>query len=97
MDKQLEARLYDRIAELTQGDGGRLMDFLQNAASTAERQAKHEAKRKADGYQRIPIWVSHDELTALRTRYPGPRGGVDWRAVVAAALDNEQQRASNHD
>ena len=91
MDKRVESRLYDRLAELTQGDGGRLMEHLQTSASMADRRAKHEAKRKAEGYQRVPIWVSHDEMTTLRNRYPGPRGGVDWGAVVAAAL-----RGSDH-
>ena len=86
MEKQLEARLYDRLAELTMNDGGRLMAHLEYVASDADRRAQHEARRKAEGYRRVPIWVHRDELTALRERYPGPRGGVDWQAVVSASL-----------
>jgi hypothetical protein len=86
MDKRLETRLYDRLTALTQGDEGRLMDYLQGAATGADRRARHEARRKSEGYQRVPIWVHADELAELRTRYPGPRGGVDWAAVVRTAL-----------
>jgi hypothetical protein len=86
MDKRLESRLYDRLAELTQGDGGRLMDYLEGATPTADRRARHEALRKAQGYQRVPIWVHENELVELRVRYPGPRGGVDWGKVVQVAL-----------
>lgn len=90
MDKRLEARLYDRLAELTMNDGGRLMAHLEQAASDADRRAKHEAQRRAEGFQRVPIWVHRDELAALRERYPGPRGGVDWQAVVTASLRQGQ-------
>jgi hypothetical protein len=62
------------------------MAHLEQAASDADRRAKHEAQRRAEGYRRVPIWVHRDELDALRARYPGPRGGVDWQAVVRAAL-----------
>jgi hypothetical protein len=86
MDKQLEARLYDRLADLTRDDGGRLMEHLETAASTAQRQTRHEQKRRAEGFQRVPIWVHESELAALRQRYPGPRGGVEWGAVIQAAL-----------
>jgi hypothetical protein len=86
MDKQLEARLYDRLVDLSQGDGGKLMAHLAATASSAERQTRYEEKRRGEGFQRVPIWVHENELVALRQRYPGPRGGVDWSAVVQAAL-----------
>lgn len=44
---------------------------------------------------RTAIQLTVEKRAALRESYPGPRGGVDWRAVVAAALNNEQP-ASKH-
>lgn len=86
MDKRLEEKLFDRLAELTKGDGGRFMAHLETVAASENRQAKFEARKRAEGYQRIPIWVHRDELPELKAKYPGPRGGVDWQAVLDAAL-----------
>jgi hypothetical protein len=90
MDKRLEDRLYNRLMELAEGDGGRLMDHLQGAGN-AERQAKFTERMKAEGWRRVPVWVQESDLDALRKEYPGPRGGVDWQAVLDAVL-----RGKNH-
>ena len=52
----------------------------------SERQSRLAAKRTADGYRRVPVWVPAADLAALRVRYPGPRGGIDWEMAIAAAL-----------
>lgn len=61
------------------------------AQSGTERQKRLIAKRQASGMARLSIWLTDEEVEALRNRYPGPRGGVDWQAVAAAAL-----RGSDH-
>lgn len=54
--------------------------------SGAERQARLAARRRADGSERACFWASARDLEALRRAYPGPRQGIDWTAVVGAAL-----------
>ncbi len=85
MHERLRQQIYDRLAQLARGNEGRLMEHLRRASDTAARQAKLKEQREADGYRRVPIWVHERDLDALRERYPGPRGGVDWGAVISIA------------
>ena len=52
----------------------------------AQRQQRLKAKRQEAGQQQMRFWVADREIEALKQRYTGPRGGIDWTAVVAAAL-----------
>ena len=52
----------------------------------ATRQADLKVRRLADGQRRIPIWVRGEDLAVLRSRFPGPRGGVDWQRVIDRAV-----------
>ena len=55
-------------------------------SGTAPRQQALRQRRQAQGQVRVTLWASQDEREALRQRYPGPRGGIDWQAIIAAAL-----------
>lgn len=66
-------------------------EALLKAKSGSERQKALEAKRKAEGYQRVPIWIHKNELANLRQKYPGPRGGIDWPRAVRAALQTSTE------
>jgi hypothetical protein len=86
MDKRFRARLLDRIAELNSDDEGeRLMSYLDERAG-AERQARYADRQKGQGKQRVAFWADPEQLEALRERYPGPRGGIDWSAVAQRAV-----------
>ena len=84
----------DRIAaehpelrgQSTAEDWERVLSGLNDGA---ERQRKLTERRIAAGMVRAGVWLHRDALTALQARYPGPRGGVDWNAVLAAALQQE--------
>ena len=66
-------------------------EAILKAKSGSERQKALEAKRKGEGYQRIPIWIHKNELADLRQKYPGPRGGIDWPKAVRAALQKSTE------
>jgi hypothetical protein len=40
----------------------------------------------AQGLKQIYIWISEDHIKRLKEKYPGPRGGINWTAVIEAAL-----------
>ncbi len=54
--------------------------------SSLERQLALIEKRKAEGLKRFCFWCAPADVEVLRGRYPGERGGVDWQAVIKAAL-----------
>jgi hypothetical protein len=60
---------------------------MMNRKTTAERQAELRQRRKAEGLERETIWLSDNDRAALKQRFPGPRSGIDWQAVIRAALD----------
>jgi hypothetical protein len=66
-------------------------EAILKAKTGSERQKALEAKRKAEGYQRVPIWIHKNELVDLRQKYPGPRGGIDWPKAVRAALQTSTE------
>lgn len=89
MEKQLKERLISRLAELSHNDGGRLMKYLGDDARNREKQSRFVSAMVSKGFQKVSVWVAGHDLDQLRARYPGPRGGVDWAAVVAAALGKD--------
>lgn len=66
-------------------------EAILKAKTGSARQKALEAKRKAEGYQRVPIWIHRNELADLRQKYPGPRGGIDWPRAVRAALQTSTE------
>ena len=65
---------------------------LNTALGTAQRQQSLKQRRHAQGQVRVTLWTGRDTLEELRQRYPGPRGGVDWQAIIAAALGKSENR-----
>jgi hypothetical protein len=51
-----------------------------------ERAARLRERRLAEGQKKLDLWAPGEEVDALKAAYPGPYGGVNWRAVIAAAL-----------
>lgn len=84
----IAAAMLDRIAELGKGREDRTLSYLSAGAkkSTAERQQLLKQRRKDAGLQRATVWASQTDLDALKAKYPGPRGGIDWQDVVRVAL-----------
>lgn len=97
MHARLRQRLYDRLEQLARGNEGRLMDYLRKASTGAERQAKLKEQREAEGWRRVLIWAHETDLQALRERYPGPRGGIHWKAVFGAALQGKSYAGDTTD
>jgi hypothetical protein len=88
MDPKFEGKLLDRIAELAKGNEDRTIEYLTKSgkASLAERQSKWIESQRAEGRRMVKAWLAGDDIAALKLRFPGPRGGIDWPAVVEAAL-----------
>lgn len=61
----------------------------------SERNQRYQSSLQAKGYRRIAGWVPGTTVDAIRQAYPSDRGGIDWEAVFAAALEktkgNEEQ------
>lgn len=55
-------------------------------SSTAERQQRLKEKRLESGRKLANVWLPVEDMNALKQVFPGPRGGIDWPAVAAAAL-----------
>lgn len=81
----ITSAMLDRLAELARGNEERTLDYLK-MKSTAERQAALKARRVADGQVKVTLWAGADQLEALKAAFPGPRGGIDWGAVIKKAL-----------
>lgn len=54
--------------------------------TAAERQQTLKEARIAAGMKPSNVWLPVRLLDELKVKYPGPRGGIDWIAVVKAAL-----------
>lgn len=52
----------------------------------SERNQRYESRLLAEGYRRIAGWVPGTAVDELRRVYPTDRGGIDWMAVIKAAL-----------
>jgi hypothetical protein len=77
--------MLNRLAVLARGNEERTLEYL-TMKSTAERQAAMKARRQAEGQVKVALWAGVDQLEALKAAFPGPRGGIDWQAVIARAL-----------
>ena len=90
MNVTMQRRMLARLAELG-GDDTRLTEYIELLES--QRQARADAaartrkRRHAAGLRRAEGYVTARQHEALRVRFPGPRGGVDWQAVADAALE----------
>ena len=58
-------------------------------SGTAQRQQALKQRRHAQGQVRVTLWTSQEEREALRDRYPGPRGGIDWQTIIMTALERK--------
>jgi hypothetical protein len=58
-------------------------------ASRAARQEKLRKTRLEQGIKPVKVWVSNTDMERLKERYPGPRNGVNWQAVIDAAMKGE--------
>ena len=76
--------VLDRIVSLDRGDG-RFSEYLR-MKSGSERQKALKDSRKASGQRLSNVWLPAVSLDQLREKFPGPRGGINWLAVVEAAL-----------
>lgn len=74
----------DRIAVIARRDG-RLEDHL-IMKSGAERQKALTASKLAAGLKLSNVWLPAETLSHLKTKFPGPRGGIDWDGVAKAAI-----------
>ncbi len=64
--------------------------------SGAERQRLLKKARKAEGIRARKVWLSDADMDVLKARYPGPRGGIDWTAVICAALNPASAPAADN-
>lgn len=55
----------------------------------AERQARLKQARNEKGQKQVYLWLGDSEAIELKNRFPGVRGGINWRAVIDAALGQE--------
>ncbi len=85
-------KMLDRIVELGRGNEKRTLDYLTGGASTAERQQALNRRRAEAGQHRVTVWTSIADLDALRAKYPGVRGGIDWQAIIDKALGRKVKR-----
>ena len=87
IDKRFTEKLLDRIAELSADNPDRLTEYLSTMEKTGPaRQAKLRQSKRDDGLRRLELWTDDATIDALKERYPGPRGGIDWPALLEAAL-----------
>ena len=54
--------------------------------SGSERQKALKEVRLAAGKKVSNVWLPESVLEQLKQKYPGPRGGVDWMALVNPVL-----------
>ena len=75
----------DKIAEMARDDG-RLQEYL-SMKSGAERQQALKEARIAAGMKVSTVWLHEETLQALKGKFTGPKGGVDWEAVAKKSLE----------
>lgn len=80
----------DRIAHLARHDG-RLEDYI-CMKKGSERQKALKDARIASGMKASSVWLPEKLLEQLKERFPGPRGGIDWLAVVKSAIGEGMDR-----
>ncbi len=60
-------------------------------AESRDRQAAFRERRLSAGEASFTIWVNMEIAMALRKKYPGSRGGIDWALVIRAAMEPQAQ------
>ncbi|BBL77464.1 hypothetical protein MishRS11D_45620 (plasmid) [Methylomagnum ishizawai] len=86
MDPKVAGKILDRIAELSQGNEQRTMEYLSKTQTGADRQRKYAEKRQSEGKKQVYLWLDNDNADALKREYPGIRGGINWQAIIKVAL-----------
>ena len=86
LDSRFSDKILDRIAELAKGNEDRTLEYLNMKTDGFERQKKLREKRHKEGLKRAELWVNSLDLESLKTNFPGPKGGIDWNAVIKVAL-----------
>nr|VFK65161.1 MAG: hypothetical protein BECKUNK1418G_GA0071005_10584 [Candidatus Kentron sp. UNK]VFK71314.1 MAG: hypothetical protein BECKUNK1418H_GA0071006_10604 [Candidatus Kentron sp. UNK] len=56
------------------------------AMTNAQKQAALRAKRKTEGQVNVKAWIPPELAERLRAKFPGARGGIDYRAALEAAV-----------
>ena len=60
--------------------------------TASERAARLAEKRRIEGWGQFKVWTPPGTpIDQLRERFPGPAGGIDWPAVIKAALSEQDQ------
>lgn len=93
MDPRIADKLLDRIVELSKGNEERTMEYLMAQSTGAERQRKYAEKCQAEGKRQTYLWLDDTDAAALKRAYPGQRGGINWKAVIAAALIKADEKS----
>ncbi len=91
MDPKIAGKILDRIAELSQGNEQRTMDYLSKPQTGAERQRRYEEKLMGEGLRQVKTWLPEKDIATVKAAFPSPRGGIDWKAVIKAALKTTGQ------
>lgn len=56
------------------------------------RAARLTEKRKIEGWKRFNVWTPPTApVERLRRQFPGPQGGLNWDAIMEAALAHAEQ------
>jgi hypothetical protein len=93
MSNNITDKMLDRIVELGRGNENRTLGYITGGgASTAERQKALNRRRAEAGQHRVTVWATVPDLDALRAKYPGVRGGIDWQSVIDKALGRRVKR-----
>lgn len=62
------------------------MAVIESKRTGAQRQSAFTSRKIEAGARLVKAWLPSETITALKSRYPGPRGGIDWPAVAEVAL-----------
>ncbi len=63
----------------------------EKSGTSTERQRRLKQKRLAAGIKPNQVWLSDADIDALKSSYPGPKGGIDWAKVIQTALEPQAQ------
>jgi hypothetical protein len=66
-------------------------------STRTQRSARMRARLLAEGQRYATILAPGADLDALKRAYPGTRGGTNWSAVIAAALDRAGMKSPEND
>jgi hypothetical protein len=86
----IDRAMVAKLGKLAPGIG-RLLETLDMADTTAERQRRLTEKRRAEGKQKYTVWAAPEIVESLKAAFPGQRNGIDWQAVLTAALHHRKE------